>query len=145
MKNYFCKGEKSFCYNLVPGKNNEVIKIPVTIDVTLEELADLVVDIFECGSTYWCGLDNTTPEWDECPEELPWSQWLFNILLNDKEVILYDIENPDEEETYTLTKEKLLKGVSLAIKDYHFNFDDYDGGDADIVLQLALFDEVIFG
>lgn len=65
---------------------------------------------------------------------------------------MYDSEDDEE---YTLTLDKFLKGIQLAIKDGYGNDwlgDDarldlmnIDGEAADVIVQMALFGEVVFG
>ena len=104
-------------------------------------IENIVVDALECISTYWVGLDNTTPEWDAKPKGLPVSQYAAALLLCGKTVKLYDIE--DEDETWELTLDKLLKGIGRELTNGMTIEDIAD--DADAALQYALFDEIVYG
>ena len=92
----------------------------------------------ESTSTYWVGLDNTTPEWKNKPEDFPTSQYATQLLLEGKNITLYDIEN--EEEVWELNLQKVLKGIGIAFA----NGDDIED-DTDNILQYALFGELVYG
>lgn len=106
--------------------------------VSAEAIENIIVSSLEGASAYWCGIDNTTPEWDNEPEDLPVSQYATQLLLEGKPISLYDIE--DEEEQWTLDLQMLLKGIGLALSE---GCDIED--DVDEVLQFALFGELVYG
>ena len=116
----------------------KALSFPVETTVTAEEIENIVVSSLEGASSYWCGLDNTTPEWDNKPEDLPASQYATQRLLEGKTSTLYDIE--DEDEQWELDLPKLLKGIGKAMSE---GYDIED--DVDEVLQLALFGELVYG
>ena len=116
----------------------KALSFPVETTVTAEVIENIVVSSLEGASSYWCGLDNTTPEWDNKPEDLPASQYATQLLLEGKTAMLYDIE--DEDEQWELDLPKLLKGIGKAMSE---GYDIED--DVDEVLQLALFGELVYG
>lgn len=116
----------------------KALSFPVETTVTAEAIENIVVSSLEGASSYWCGLDNTTPEWDNKPEDLPASQYATQLLLEGKTVTLYDIE--DEDEQWGLDLQKLLKGIGKAMSEGRDIEDDVDE-----VLQLALFGELVYG
>ena len=119
-------------------KEAKALTFPVTATVTAEKIENVIVTALECQSCYWVGLDNTTPEWEKKPEGLPASQYATQLILEGKTVTLYDIE--DEGERWELTLLKLLAGIGKAMTE------GYDVEDeADAVLQLALFGEIVYG
>lgn len=119
----------------------QTYELPVATKITASSIENIVVDALECVSTYWAGLDNTTPEWDAKPKDLPVSQFATALLLSGKSVKLYDIE--DDTEEWELTLEKLLKGIGKAMLDGRTIEDIED--DADTALQYALFGEIVYG
>ncbi len=119
-------------------KEAQALSFPVTASVTAEQIENVVVTALECQSCYWVGIDNTTQEWKNEPDDIPVSQYATQLLLEGKSVTLYDIE--DESETWELTLQKLLKGFGLAMTQ---SYDIED--EADAVLQFALFDEIVYG
>lgn len=119
----------------------QTYELPVSTKITANSIENIVIDALECTSTYWVGVDNTTPEWASKPKELPVSQFATALLLSGKSVKLYDIEDNTEE--WELTLEKLLEGIGKAMLDGRTIEDIED--DADTALQYALFGEIVYG
>lgn len=111
---------------------------PVIAKITAEQIENIVVNALECQSNYWVGINNATPEWENKPHDLPVSQYAVQLLLENKSVVLFDIEDEDEE--WQLTLGKLLKGIGMAWSEG----EDIENN-ADAVLQYALFDELVYG
>lgn len=132
--NYYKKNE--FTHELT--KEAKVMSFTVETTVSAEVIEDIVVNSLEGASSYWCGLDNTTPEWNNEPKDLPASQYATQLLLEGKKVMLYDVE--DEDEHWELTLPKILKGIGMAISQGYDITDDVDE-----VLQLSLFGEIVYG
>ena len=132
--NYYKKNE--FTHELT--KEAKALTFKVEATVTAEQIENIIVDSLEAQSTFWLGLDNTTPEWIDEPDDLPASQYATQLILEGKTVTLYDIE--DEDEVWTLTLDKLLKGIAIAMS----NGEDIED-EADSVMQYALFGELVFG
>lgn len=131
---YYKKNE----FTHVLTKEAKALEFSVEATITAEEIENIIVSSLEGASSYWCGLDNTTPEWDNEPEDLPASQYATQLLLEGKTIILYDIE--DEDERWELTLPMILKGIGAAIS-RSYNITD----DVDEILQLSLFGEVVYG
>ena len=90
----------------------------------------------------WFMVDNTTKEYKESDGDTIEDK-LVHMLYKGQEVIIIDTE---EDKSYKLTSEKLLKGLSEFIRHGgSADIDDYDWCDADSVLQYALFGDVIYG
>lgn len=125
--------------------SKEIGKLVVERPITEEDVETVIVNCFEGGSTYWLGLNNSTEDWKEKPKGVPLSTWATKLLLDGKTVNLYDIE--DEEETWELTLEKLIKGFSLNATKRPKD-SDLETGDSittDSILQFALFGELVYG
>ena len=69
----------------------------------------------------------------------------FEILKNGQAVELIDVEDTDE--VWELTLEKLINGIKLTIEQDYWDgdFDSIDGEIGDIIFQMALFGEIIYG
>lgn len=132
--NYYKKNE--FTHELT--KKAKALSFTVETTVTAEAIENIVVSSLEGASAYWVGIDNTTPEWANKPEDLPVSQYATQLILEGKAIKLYDIEGEDEQ--WELDLPKLLKGIGKAMSE---GYDIED--DADEVLQLALFGELVYG
>ena len=131
--NYYKKND----YTHELTREAKELTFKVETSVSAEQIENIVVTALECQSTYWLGLDNTTPEWVNEPDDLPTSQYATQHLLEGKTLTLYDIE--DEDEVWTLTLDKLLKGIGIAIS----NGEDIED-ECDEVMQYALFGDIVY-
>lgn len=131
---YYKKNE----FTHVLTKEAKALEFSVEATITAEEIENIIVSSLEGASSYWCGLDNTTPEWDNEPEDLPASQYATQLLLEGKTFVLYDIE--DEDERWELTLPMPFRIIGAAIS-RSYNITD----DVDEILQLSLFGEVVYG
>lgn len=129
-------------HKLKPDVAKLTYEAQVIVKITAENIENVVVSALECCSTYWVGLDNTTPEWADAPKDLPASQYCVALLLAGNTVKLYDIE--DDGETWDLTLKKLIKGIARDISENGMTLDEIEE-DADAALQFALFDEIVYG
>ena len=108
-------------------------------DLTREDVVNILSTALY--GSYFFQVDNTTKNYKEAKGECIEDK-LADCLMNKKEVIINDVE---EDESYTLTLHKLKMGVTKYINDGgNANIDDWDYNDADCVLQIALFGEVIY-
>lgn len=121
--------------------------IQIPLKVTEEDIENIIVTSFEGGSDYWMGLDNSTPEWKDKPEDEPNSTWATKILLEGGTVIVYDIEDGTDTEVWSLTLVKLLNGISLnyLLRPHDPSMAYGDAITADCIVQYALFKEVVYG
>lgn len=100
--------------------------------VTAEQINN-ILDAAMSGMTYWAGEAKPV---GKIPEGMNYAS---EALTNGVYLKVYDSE---DEKWYNLTLKKFLKGLSLTD---NFDFDNYDMYDADSVVQLALFGEVVYG
>lgn len=131
----------------------------VKVEVLELEKDDIVSILsgFTSYSDYWCGeVDWKDEEYAEakaretalleddddsvCVEDI-----MANMLLNGKSLILKDAEG--EFEDAELTLEYLKSGINLSIKNdsISLDVDDWDAADCDIIIQNAIFNEVVYG
>jgi hypothetical protein len=142
MNNLFEKN--SYSYRLT--KENKQRKFTITSSISLETLEDIVVTAFECSSmAYWATLDNTGPSWKDCPDDFPCSQWAVNVLIDGDIIKLLIDDGEEKEREVSFDLQKLLEAVGKAISEYNVDLNNIDGEIADIIIQLALFDEVVYG
>lgn len=116
-----------------------------TVIVTQEDIDDIMAGALEGGITYWCCKA-------EVVEDDYYGEYASEQISRGGSLRLYDNE---DDEQYILTLDNFLKGLRLAIKDGYGNdwFSDdarldcamIDGEAADIIVQMALFGEVVFG
>lgn len=140
----------------------EVVKFSVEHKLTVEDIKDILTTAIEGGIGYWACLLNDTPEWikacktlKESMKDTPcYCDVAWEVLSNNEAVKFEDegdcIED-DEAPILELTKEKLLKGCALYTgytgKDIHESMEkgDFDANDADMIIQFALFGELMYG
>ena len=123
----------------------------IKVEVLKLEHEDIVniLSGFNSYSNYWCTfLDFTRSEYDETREEIAEEERSFEDILakmleKGQELYLTD----DEDQTHTLTLEKLLKGLQITLDNGHVGIDDedWDASDHDMIIQCAIFGEVIYG
>ena len=121
------------------------IDINKRIKVTAEDIDDIMHSALVGGITYWCNEAEVVGNWlGECVSEQ---------ISRGGTLKLHDAE---EDEVYELTLEKLLNGIQLAVEEKYYEEYEWVLGDgldvcqvdadvADVIIQLALFDTVVFG
>ena len=124
---------------------NYNIEINKKYTVTPQDIDDIMVTALEGGINYWCRKAEVVGEYlGECASDQ---------ISRGGSLILYDAESSDH---WELNLEKLLYGIQKAIEDnWYDRYDWYVDGEldccqidaevADVIVQLALFDDVVFG
>ena len=121
------------------------------INLTAEDIEDLVVTALNGGIGYWACLDNTTHEWDSYGEDDYVDSFAAKILMCGNE--LRFIDNEDRETEYVLTLEMLLDGVKRYVEEGYDQYDVFgdevdmgncDAEVADMIMQLAMFGDIVF-
>lgn len=111
--------------------------------VTEQDIDDIMATALEGGINYWCDGAEVVGEY--------LGQYASDQISRDGELMLYDVE---ECTSYMLTLEMFLNGVVLAIeKGYatdwlegnHIDTCNIDAEAADVIIQMALFGDVIYG
>jgi len=125
----------------------KIFDIPVTttIRVTEEDIDDIMVSALEGGITYWCWKAEVVGDY--------LGEYASEQISRGGILRLHDSE---EDAVYELDIEKMLRGIEKAYADHWFA--DYgwcdgktldccqvDADVADTIVQLALFDDVIYG
>lgn len=108
----------------------KVYEIKTIQRVTAEEIDDVVTTALEGGITYWCDQATTDVDLGD--------NYLSEMLAKGATIKLHDSE---EDKWHDLTIDKLIK----AMEEIRFSFEDYDAGDADQLIQQAIFGKVIYG
>ena len=104
-----------------------------------------MVTVLEGGINYWCRKAEVVGEY--------LGEYASDQISRGGSLILYDAESSDN---WELNLEKLLDGIQKAIEDNWFSDYDWyvgggldccqiDGDVADVIVQLALFDEIVCG
>lgn len=113
-----------------------------------EDMVDIISSaVYDIG--YWGIIDNTTKDWQHVSASLPsdhtFEDVIWAMLKTGNSLRIEDAENDDE--VYHLTLEALLNGIKLTIekKCWNGNIDEIDGEIGDIIFQMSLFDQIVFG
>lgn len=126
----------------------EKLKVEMEVTITQEDVDDIMATALEGGITYWCCEAEVVGEY--------LGKYASDQISRGGILKLYDNE---EDEVYELTLEKFKKGVMMYLSDPQapYNIIDGDRGDyildcgmvdgdvADMIVQYALFGEVMFG
>ena len=98
------------------------------IELTEEDIADLIIDGIESGITYWACLHNDTDEFKyqyEMNKDIATSEIAANIILNGGSVEITDVEE-DEEPNYDLDLDGIIYAINEYDKEFGFDIDEYD-------------------
>lgn len=120
-----------------------------TFKYNKDDLGDIIsAAVYDIG--YWSCIDNDTETWHEAREELAGQDVCFediflHILVSGKTIELFDVD--DDEEVWELTLDKLLHGMQMAIDQDYWDgdIDSLDGEVGDIIFQMALLGQVVYG
>lgn len=117
-------------------------------EITKQQIIDVLVTALEGGSNYWYYIKDI-PNEVESNDSKPLSEAIGEYILNDGEILIYDIEDEDEL-LGEVNMNKLLETITLLKQDYPEVYqniinEDYDANDADIFFQLAVMGDVTFG
>ena len=125
------------------------MKIEFDVEITDENIDDIMSCAFEGGINYWCGKVEVLGDY--------LGAYASDQISRGGKLVIYDIEEPD---CWVLNKEKMLKGIEKFIKfelergQKVLTFDDgkcvladymMDAIWGDLCVQFALFGEIVFG
>ena len=121
------------------------IKFEVNVEVTDDDIDDIMASALEDGINYWCGRVKVVGEYR--------GEYASEQISRGGKLLLYDKE--DEEKEYTLTKGLFLSGLKMYLSNETTCLNMWngkigidpgciDGNAADSIIQYALFDEIIY-
>jgi len=127
------------------------MKIIIEQEITLDDVEGLIVTALEGGSNYWYMVRTSDFKSDLPTSNEPLTVRISQALYKDPSfrMPVYDVE--DEDEVLGILSQKTLKeGLELAAKDYPERFralldGEYDAEDADVIFQLCVMKEIVFG
>ena len=128
--------------------------ITIKREMDYDSFEDLIVTALEGGSNYWymIDLDNSTgfiKKYADDPR--PKSIRIADALYNNEESSVTILDAEDEEEVLgILTYDSVRKALGNFPNDHQWALDnvlngDYDANDADVVFQVLVMDDVVFG
>ena len=118
------------------------VRAQIEVNLSQQDIDDIMVTALEGGINYWCRRAKVVGEHLGAAAS--------DQISRGGSLILYDAESSDK---WELTLEKFLNGVKLyfeqgchvQVEDNAIDTCDIDAGDADCIIQLAIFEEVVFG
>lgn len=120
------------------------IEIKMNLKLTEEDIDDIMCAALEGGISYWCRKAEVVDEY--------LGEYASEQIARGGTLKLYDAE---EDDVYELTLEKLLQGFELwviggydtygAVSNGEVDTSEIDAEKADQIVQLALFDVIIYG
>ncbi len=118
------------------------LNISYNVNFTDQDIDDIMCGALEGGITYWCGRAEVVGDY--------LGEYASDQISRDGKIKLYDSENDD---CYELTKKKFINGLKLFVQERGNEVLDgtdldttlIDAGDADLIIQYALFGEVVYG
>lgn len=123
------------------------------IELTTEQIRDVIVTALEGGSNYWYFLANDSVKAirDKVSKEENeyLSEAVTDAIYKGAVIPVYDIENPSEL-LGTLSKDSIEAGIQLMINNERDEIElvldeTYDAGDADVMFQYFVLGEIVFG
>ena len=135
------------------------INIPMNLDVSGDDLDNILVTAFEGGSNYWIDkVEVRDYKGCELASHVVSKGGAVWICLDNNPV---GAEIKDKEYyKWVINRKKLLRAISRWFTEYYYHRQivkhnlempssfsdiDFDAGDTDIIIQLAIFKEVIYG
>jgi hypothetical protein len=135
----------------VLDKSKVIGHIDTRVEITVQDIDDIMCAALEGGITYWCyeaypyGY-NDGAKW---PEGVDYTS---QCLSRGYDIALVDSEEDDEHGVpvqYMLTLSAMIRGIQMFcdIHHKHYNIisEDYDSLDADCMVQYALFGKLVYG
>lgn len=101
----------------------------VKTTITSEQIDDIMTSALEGGISYWCNQVKVKGNYEGYASDQISKGGVLKL-------------RDDDGKWHILTKAKFLKGVSLH---KNHDFDNYDATDADSIVQLAIFGELVYG
>lgn len=138
-------GDHSVQYKTFEKPKRFVFDSIIKVIVTAQDIDDIMATALEGGINYWCNSVEVEGEY--------LGEYASDQISRGGALILYDDE---EDKEYKLTLPMLMDGISMAIQKgytYHgwlqpdgkLDLCNFDAIDADVVVQFAIFREIIYG
>ena len=124
------------------SKKRFTVRPQIEVNLTQQDIDDIMVTALEGGINYWCRKVKVNGKY--------LGEYASDQISRGGMLTLYDAESA---QTWELTLGKFLNGVKLyfeqgchvQVEDNAIDTCDIDAGDADCIIQLAIFEEVVFG
>ncbi len=119
------------------------LNINAKLELTEQDINDLMVTALEGGINYWCKKARIS----KMPEGCTKPMYASDVISKGGTLELYDAESTDK---WELTLEKFMNGVKFVCERDKYTsaedlIDNHDADTADAIVQYALFNEIVFG
>jgi len=129
-----------------------LVRIEMEVSLTENDVSDILSAALEGGIGYWCCFDNTDEVYEQAPEDEALSETAARVLCNGGKLKLID---EGDGKTFEMDMEMFLGGIRRwvesgfdrynAVSSAGFDTSEIDTEMADMIIQLALFGEVVYG
>lgn len=133
--------------------DDEIAKLnPIQVMVPYEfdwgDLRDLLITAYEGGINYWAET-KAPPKQGSADRRAPSERWADTILIGGS-VNVSEFEDDEITATYALTLDKLRVGISKTAIKYPSHFQDFvkdnvDAITADVILQMSVLGDIVYG
>ena len=119
------------------------VSATISFDVSGQDIDDIMSSALDGGITYWCGKAEVVDEY--------LGEYASDQISRGGSLKLYDIEDGT---VFELTLEKFLNGLRLWVENIRsfalafanrLEIDEIDAVSADVIVQYALFGEIVYG
>jgi hypothetical protein len=133
----------------------KTFEIKKTLSITDSDIDGLMVTALEGGINYWCGSATIVRDKEGLIAGINGAEGVIyasDVISKGGSLIMTDVEAEEGDDTdpWELTQEKFLKGLAKAMDWAEVGtvdafIDGHDAEWADVLIQYALFDEIVFG
>lgn len=112
-----------------------------TAYITEETISDIISTAFEGGINYWTSVPVRVDEWPEGAE------FASDVVAKGTPVFIY---NQDDEKWEKLTLPNIVNSIRWFLSTYNkdknfFSDGEFDANHADLIVQYAIFGEIVYG
>ena len=112
--------------------------------VGLIDLGEVLVTALEGGINYWAILDKSGKEWEDKPKDIPTSIWAWGLMFSKKKLRFFDAEQPELFYDMTWENFRVAPKIAQDLGYWDGDAEDIDANDADVIVQCAVFGDVVF-
>lgn len=135
--------------NILAGEIEYTTKVRLTAD----DINDILATALEGGIGYWAVLDDSTTDWEETSssmQDASISDVITKMLFEGKKIRFIGADKDDATREWFLDMNKFIFGCKRFEEEVgsvkrRLLDSSFDADDADMLIQFALFNEIIFG
>lgn len=121
---------------------NNAIQIKMTIEIDRQRIVDTLINALEGGADYWIKSYSIGSGEDDIEKELQ------GVLNGERTMTIQ--EDDRNQDSYIVTVKDIEKGLQLLAEKYPWHLknlidENDDAETADVILQMATFQEIVYG